>query len=768
MKIYISIFMVCCGLILNAQRTLSGKITDTNNQPLIGADIYAPELHKGTVTDMDGNYTFKNLPKGNVTIVFSYIGFNTKSETLKISEKEMVLNVVLEESPFKMDEVILSTPFNKLQSENVMKVEHKNIQQLQRSGAVSLVEGISNVAGVSQISTGIGIGKPVIRGLSGNRVLVYTQGVRLENQQFGGEHGLGLNDNGIESVEVIKGPASLLYGSDALGGVLYFIPEKYANAHTTTATVDQKYFTNTIGSNTSFTLKSSAENIKFIASMGYNSHHDYKIPDGKRVTNSRFNEFDVKSAFGFELKNFSSDNRFNLTTSSIGISEEIGAQNTNITPQNPFQRIDNYIVSSHNHIYFNDSNLDIHLGYTANNRKEFEEHHDHDEEEEHEEEEHHEDEHNEASLHMKLKTFTYDVQYHLPTLGKFEGILGVQGLTQSNTNFGEELLIPDASVNDLGVFATVSTKWDTHFLQGGIRFDIRNITTEDHLVEHHEEEEHEEEEEEHEEHEHAFEAIDKSYKSFTASLGYKTTLFKKVETRLNLATGFRAPNLAELTSNGVHHGTNRFEMGNSNLKNEQNYQIDLAFEYQNEHIEFFANGFLNVVKDYIFLTPTGITIDNVEAYTYVQDNSKLYGSEFGFHLHPHPLDWLHLESSFEMVIGKQDNGDYLPLIPANQFNNTLRAEFNSKEWLKNGYVSVKLESVFSQNNIGQFETKSDGYQLLHLGLGGDIKLNKTKFNLSFTLNNALDTEYISHLSRLKSEGISNIGRTAMLGLKFNI
>ncbi|MDY7396108.1 TonB-dependent receptor [Aureibaculum sp. 2210JD6-5] len=767
MKIYISILMVWCGLFLHAQNTLSGKITDINNQPLIGAEIYAPELHKGTITDIDGNYFFKNLPKGSVTIVFSYIGFNTKSETLKIEEKETVLNVVLEESVFKMDEVILSTPFNKLQSENVMKVEHKTIQQLQRSGAASLVEGISNIAGVSQISTGIGIGKPVIRGLSGNRVLVYSQGVRLENQQFGSEHGLGLNDNGVESVEVIKGPASLLYGSDALGGVLYFNPEKFANANTTKATINQKYFTNTIGSNTSFTLKSSAENIKFIASMGYNSHHDYKIPDGERVTNSRFNEFDAKAGFGFELKNFSSDNRFNLTTSTIGISEEIGAQNTHITPQNPYQRIDNYIVSSHNHIYFNDSNLDIHLGYTANNRREFEEHHEHEEDHE-EEEEHHEDEHNEASLHMKLKTFTYDAQYHLPTLGKFESILGVQGLTQKNTNFGEELLIPNANVNDFGAFATVNIKWDTHFLQAGIRFDTRNISTEDHFVTHDEEHEDEDDEHEDEEHEHAFEAIDNSYRSFTASLGYKTTLFKKVETRLNLATGFRAPNLAELTSNGVHHGTNRFEIGNSDLKNEQNYQIDLSLEYYNDHIEFFANGFLNVVKDYIFLTPTGTTIDDVEAYTYVQDNSKLYGSEFGFHLHPHPLDWLHLESSFEMVIGKQDNGDYLPLIPANQFNNTLRGEFNIKNWLANGYASIKLESVFDQNNIGQFETKSDGYQLLHLGMGGDFNLNNTKFNLSFTLNNALNTEYISHLSRLKSEGIYNMGRTAMLGLKFNL
>ena len=755
MKIYLSILMVWCGLVLHAQHTLSGKIIDTNNQPLIEADVYAPELHKGTITDMDGNYILKNLPKGSLTIVIGYVGFNSKSVTVEITEESTVLDVTLEESVFNMDEVILSTPFNKLQSENVMKVEHKTVQQLQRSGAVSLIEGISNVAGVSQISTGMGIGKPVIRGLSGNRVLVYSQGVRLENQQFGDEHGLGLNDNGVESVEIIKGPASLLYGSDALGGVLYFNPEKYANANITTATISQKYFTNTMGSNTSFNFKSSSENIKFIASMGYNSHHDYKIPDGTHVTNSRFNEFDVKSALGFELKNFSSDNRFNLTSSNIGIAEEIGVQNSHIIPQNPYQRIDNYIISSHNHIYFNDSNLDIHLGYTANNRREFEDEHEH--EEEHEEEEHEEEheEHLEPSLQMKLKTFTYDVQYHLPTIGQFESILGVQGLTQSNTNLGEELLIPDANMNDLGVFAMVNTKWDTHFLQGGIRFDTRNINTEKHIVEH-------------EGDEHIFDAIDNSYNSFTASLGYKTTLFDKVETRLNLATGFRAPNLAELTSNGVHHGTNRYEIGNSDLNNEQNYQIDLAFEYKNEHIEFFANGFLNVIKNYIFLTPTGTTIDDIDAYTYIQDDSKLYGSEFGFHLHPHPLDWLHLESSFEMVIGKQDNGDYLPLIPANQFNNTLRGEFDIKNWISNGYASIKLESVLNQNNVGLFETKSDGYQLLHLGLGGDVKINNTKFNLSFTLNNALDTAYISHLSRLKSEGIYNIGRTAMLGLKFNI
>ncbi len=146
-----------------------------------------------------------------------------------------------------MDEVILSAPFDKLQSENVMKIESKSMETLKKAGAPTLMQGISNIPGVAEITTGTGIGKPVIRGLSGNRVLVYTQGVRLENQQFGNEHGLGMNDSGIESVEVIKGPASLLYGSDALGGVLYLNPEKFAYQGETKVDVSQSFFSNTLG-----------------------------------------------------------------------------------------------------------------------------------------------------------------------------------------------------------------------------------------------------------------------------------------------------------------------------------------------------------------------------------------------------------------------------------------------------------------------------------------------------------------------------------------
>jgi len=226
--------------------------------------------------------------------------------------------------------------------------------------------------------------------------------------------------------------------------------------------------------------------------------------------------------------------------------------------------------------------------------------------------------------------------------------------------------------------------------------------------------------------------------------------------------------LAELTSNGIHEGTNRYEIGNPNLKSEQNFQTDIALEYNTRHVEFFANGFYNLLNDYIYISPTGGIKDGADVFKYEQDNAKLYGGEIGFHLHPHPLDWLHFESSFEMVIGKQKNGDYLPLIPANKLKNTLRGEFNIVKWWKNAYVSTSVNSTFQQKNVSAFETKSDAYTLVNFSLGGDFSIIKLPFNLTMNLNNAFNKSYISHLSRLKNDGIDNIGRNFTVGLKFNL
>ncbi|SHL44495.1 TonB-dependent receptor [Flavobacterium saccharophilum] len=721
--------------LLSAQNTVTGTVTDPQNQPLPGVSVYAPELHKGTTTDANGKYEFTNLPNGSFRVAFTFVGFTTQNKTISKLLKENTLDITLSESVFEMDEVVVSTPFNKLQSQNVMKVEHESIKTLQQKGTSTLIEGLATIPGVSQISTGTSIGKPVIRGLSGNRVLVYSQGVRIENQQFGDEHGLGLNDAGIESVEVIKGPASLLYGSDALGGVLYFNPEKFADENTFKANFSQKYFTNTEGSNSSIGLKTSTDNWKFLARGSFNTHSDYKIADGDRVTNSRYNETDFKTGIGYSNSSFSSVLRYNYNKLDLGIPEDgIAEQSSSKNTMFPRQGIFNHLLSLNNVIFFENSKLDVDLGYIANDRSEFEDS-------------------NDASLRMKLNTFNYNAKYHFPKMGKIETILGVQGMHQTNTNFGEEFLIPDATTNDFGVFGTANYEWNNSVLQAGLRFDNRNITSEEHGITGEEG---------------YFQALDRSFDSFNASLGYKTKLAEPLTLRLNVATGFRAPNLAELTSNGVHEGTNRYEIGNPNLKTEQNVQTDLNLEYKNSHFEFFVNGFYNHVNNYIYTSPTGDVIDDNDVFAYIQDNAQLYGGEAGLHFHPHPLDWLHFETSFETVTGKKDNKDYLPLIPANNWNNTIRTEFKIKDWFQEGFATLNVSSTFKQDNVSGFETASKGYTLVNLGFGGTVKLGKTAFDVNLNGNNLFDKEYIAHLSRLKTDGIPNIGRNIVLGVNFNL
>jgi len=735
MKLYHTALLLVLSLFASAQNKIVGSISDKENKPLSNVIVSLPEIHKEIVSDENGKFYINNLPKGNLKIIFSMVGYTTQIKEITISEKETTLNIALEESTIHMDEVIISTAFNKLQSQNVMKVEHQTLKSLQQKGTSTLIEGLATIPGVSQVSTGTSIGKPVIRGLSGNRVLVYSQGVRLENQQFGEEHGLGLNDAGVESVEVIKGPASLLYGSDALGGVLYFNPEKFAKIHELKTDFSQRMFSNTLGSATSLGLKTSTEKWKFLVRGSYSTHSDYQVADGDRVTNTRYNETDFKTGIGYSNTRFSSVLRYNFNKLDLGIPENgIAEQSNSKKTLYPSQGVNNHILSLHNNFFFKNSKLEADLGYIFNDRSEFVDS-------------------NIAVLHMKLRTFNFDLKYYLPKLGKVESIIGVQGMHQTNTNFGEELLIPNATTNDFGIFGTTNYEWKKNVIQAGIRFDKRNVSTETNGVIGQEG---------------YFEAITKSFDSFNSSLGYKTNLTDYFTLRLNFASGFRAPNLAELTSNGVHEGSNRYEIGNANLKNEQNFQTDLNLEYSSSHFELFVNGFYNRINNYIFISPNGNSIDGNDVYDYVQENAALYGGETGIHFHPHPLDWLHFTSSFETVIGKKQNGDNLPLIPANKWNNILKVEFKSKKWLEEGFATMNVESTFTQNRHSEFESKTNDYTLVNLGLGGKISLNKTVFNVNLNANNIFNKTYVSHLSRLKTDGIPNIGRNIVLGVTFVI
>jgi iron complex outermembrane receptor protein len=736
MKTNLLILFLGFTLHISAQK-LSGIITNEQRQPIIGAQIYIDPVQSGTTTDENGYYELTNLPNASIKIFVSHLGYESQTRQISLSKQEMSINFQLRESVFEMDEIIISTPFYKLQSENVIKVERISLQNLDNKGMVTLMKGLSNLPGVSQVSTGLGIGKPVIRGLRGNRVLVYNQGIRLENQQFGDEHGLGINDFGIESVEVIKGPASLLYGSDALGGVLYFNPLKYADINSFSAAFNQKYFSNTQGITSAIGFKKSFEQWKFLVNATSNQHADYRNPNKERLTNSRFKETTVNSGLAFKNGLLSTSMRFSHNASKIGIPESVNDQSTSRTPLVPYQDLRTDLLSLNSIFFFSNSKLNTTFGFTGHQREEFEE------------------DNGTPSLGLKLNTWSYDLKWHLPKRSEIETILGIQGLTQKNTNFGEEILIPNANIDDFGALITSSYSWKNNHLMAGIRYDIRKINSERHLVLHDDET-------------HIFEPVDKSFKNVSMSLGIKSILFENIVSRLNLASGFKAPNLAELTSNGVHHGTNRFEIGNNDLERERNFQWDLSLEYGSDHLEIFVNGFFNHINDYIFISPTGEKEEENFIFQYMQEDADLYGGEFGFHFHPHPLDRIHFKSSFECVVGKQKNGDYLPLIPANKLSNEFRIEFGKNKKISHKFASINFESNFSQKNVSEFETITAGYNLVNINTGGRIKLKTSDVMINLSLNNVFNKSYISHLSRLKNDGILNMGRNFMASLIFNI
>lgn len=276
--------------------------------------------------------------------------------------------------------------------------------------------------------------------MSGNRIVTYAQGIRIENQQWGAEHGLGVGDVGIESVEVIKGPASLLYGSDALGGVLYFVDDRYAKHNTVEGFAQIRFLSNTLGIFNTLGAKLHKGKFKLNLFGTYTSNADYQTPNGKRVSNTRFDEKNFITSIGYNYKNWTTNLRYSFLKNNFGITDS--ALFTTSTERNmvlPFQSISNHNVSFENTLFTGNSRLNLILGFTDNNRQEFE------------------DTSSEPALAMNLRTYTYNLKWYSSSIkDKLNIIIGAQGMYQTNENSGEEILIPNASTSDISGFTIVN------------------------------------------------------------------------------------------------------------------------------------------------------------------------------------------------------------------------------------------------------------------------------------------------------------------------
>ena len=671
----------------------------------------------------------------------------------KINAQEATNDTIV---PVSLQEVVVSTPFNESIQNNVIAVEKVNLIDLGFLKSQSISKALYNVPGVSFISTGPGIQKPTIRGLSGNRVVTVYQGIRFENMQWGDEHGLEIHTSGISSIEVIKGPMSVLYGSDAIGGVLYISPEQYLTENGLKVNIESLYNSNYSGINSSVGLNTKINKFSLLARASIIDAGDYENADG--TIENTWNEMaDFKFGVGFNSKGFESDLRFNFSATKLGIphEEEHGDHDgdhddddhddddhddEHEEEEESYQELENSVISWKNSIKFNRSELQVTLGLSENLRKEFghheeEGHDDHDDDHDDDDHDDHEEhEEGEAHIDMQLQTSSLDVKYMFPKTDKFEFILGGSILNQENSNFGEEELIPNSEKQDLGFYGISHVHLKNLDLMVGLRGDQRDIQTAD---------------------------FSKSYSSFTSSIGLKKNLGSSSNIRLNLSSGYRAPNLSELFADGVHHGVARYEIGDSQLSVEKSNQLDLSLNTFSEMVSLGVDVFFNSLSNYIYIMPTGGSVNGMPLYNYVQEDANLSGIELTISGKT-KLDWLTYNTSLEYLKGTVDDGGNLPFISPLTFKLDFDLDFNNAGTYEIGFLSKA-----NQNEVADFETATESYSLIDISGSYMLNMANNDLNLFWSVSNLFDKEYVDHLSRLKNLNIHEIGRNISVGLKYS-
>jgi iron complex outermembrane receptor protein len=736
-----NIFIACAMILLyhgiNAQNSITGKITDQDNLPLIGASIFVPDMNKGTVSNSNGNYELLNLANGKIKIQISFIGYANHIETVDLKGKNLNLNIQLKQTAIEAEEIVVSGGYNSTQHDNAVKIDILKLNPLTIRSTPNFSEVLTQVPGVDMISKGSGVSKPVIRGLSMNDILVLNNGVRYENYQYSSHHPLGIDEFGIEDVEIIKGPASLLFGSDAIGGVINFIKEKPAPVGSITGDYNMQLFSNTLGMTNNLGIKGASKKFFGGLRIGQKTNADFLQGGGSFVPNSRFNEMSIKANTGYTDKIGTFKLYYDFNNQKLGLVEDEAIEEiTNRGRENKiwYQQLNTHLFSSQNKLYLNKFKLDINLAFQNTELIHF-------------------GEVDVFEIQMKLATLTYEMKLHLPSKESSEYIIGFQGFNQKNTNLNnrETKLLPDALTNNYSAFGLLQyTFFRKLKLQTGFRYDFKSITTNaislptDTMT---------------------YRApLDKYFGSFSGSLGATYNFSEKLLFRANFAAAYRTPNLAELTSNGQHEL--RYEIGNSDLIPENAYETDFSIHYHIDNLTFDIAGFYNIVNNYIFITPTGDTTNSgINIFEYKQSNSTLFGGEVGLHVHPKPIKWLHFETTFAIVIGKQQNGDYLPFVPAHKLRFELRAEKEKFIFLQKAYLSLNTSTAFNQNNAAPDETVTSAYSLLDLSIGGNIKIKNQSVSLSISVNNILDKKYIDHLSTLKEVNLFNPGRNISVNLK---
>jgi len=717
LALYVLLFLYCT----NSFAQLKGKVVDADNNALPNADVFFSPYGVSLQADAEGLFNLEAALPTNSTIVVRKEGFKTQS--FNISSDDDFVTLKLDKLHIEINEVEVSAINHQLSSNQAINLLSKVLNNTNDNSS-SLVESLNDISGVEELSTGVGINKVVVRGLSGMRVVTYLNGARIENQQWSGDHGLGFTDLGLGKVELVKGPASIMFGADALGGAIYFVDESYVSSGQSEFKLLSHFESAMMRSNNQIVAKWAKNNFRMNTYAEYGSAADYRLPEGKYLFNSRFSNLAFKTALGYSKNKWLMNMRYQYNYNMSGIPahshdaeptlDQLSSTSQNRYPTRPTQFVTNHLLLFQNTFFINSSTLKVDLINSNNRLEEFEAW-------------------TVAEMDAVLNSSQINTTFSKPFNSHLTWTVGNQNAFQTNKNKpARSKLLPDAEIMDFGIFSNLDYHKNNWSLLFGIRFDNRDVET-----------------------------ISKSYSNdfnaLSSSLGISKS-WNEHRIRLTYSSAFRTPHFSELLANGPHHGTKRYEIGDVNLKEEKGNQIDATYEWANEHLGLIINPFYHQIDDFIVLNPQDSLINGMPVFSYQQEESvNLKGLEMNLHYHPHFLHQLHIEENISIIDGRNSDNQFLPLMPANKFQSKLRYYLTRENRSKLKEVSLDYVYYASQENVAINETPSEAYGLLNTAL--DFESKNKNLNLSIGVKNVLNQTYIPHLSRLKSYEIPSVGRS---------
>jgi iron complex outermembrane receptor protein len=786
--------------------SLSGKVVDSaTGKGIASASVYIADLKLGAMADESGVYHFANLPTGTYLVEAHAIGHATQIKNVTVTEKaiqDFYLGLqYTEESPVVITGLSKATQIKR----SPVPIVTMNHQALITVQSTNIIDAITKIPGVTQLTTGPNVSKPFIRGLGYNRILTLYDGVRQEGQQWGDEHGIEVDQYGIDRAEVIKGPASLTYGSDALAGVVNLIPTPSASEGKIQGDVLAEFQSNNGLFGGSAMLQGTKNGFEWMGRLSHKQASNYSDPADGRVYNTAFRENDatlslgLHRAFGYahlnismfddlqEIPDGSRDSASRQFTKQITDSDTyrpiVTSQELHsyaITPLH--QHVQLFHAYSTNNFALGAGRLTVNLGFERSVRREYS----------------HPQQPDVPGLYLQLNSYVYDVKYYFPSFNGWDLTTGLNGMYQQNTaTNGTEFIIPSFNQFDIGPFVMAKKTFGKLDLAGGLRFDSRSFTNQqmytvsnginydspvygpDTAGAYQ-----------------AFPFYHKIFSGYSGSLGLTYSFSNNWSAKANIARGYRSPNISEISANGVHPGTGIYQVGNPDFNAEFNVQEDMGLNFSSKIAVISLSVFYNSLTNYIFnekiLNADGgdSTRQGNDVYQYRQGKAALYGGELSIDIHL--IEHLHFENTLSLVYGNlksspgkaiTDSTRYLPNIPPLHGISEIQYDFTNKSMhLVNGFV--KLAAAFSgpQNRVylaDNTETPTPGYTLIDAGVGAGFtnKNNKLLFNIYLFANNIFDVVYQDHLSRLKyfepyptspiaHHGIYNMGRNISVKLDF--